>query len=230
LSWIDAAKRLAAESAAAHVESGMVVGLGSGSTAVHAIRSIGERLSSEALNDVLGVPTSHQAEMDAVEAGIPLTSLSEHPELDLGIDGADQISGGLDAIKGGGGALMREKVVASASRLYILAADERKLADRLGAGQPLPLEVLPFALGSVLRGIEELGSKAVVRKGSGKLGPVVTDNGNFIVDADFGAIPDPRRLDTELKAVPGVLETGLFLGYAHLAYVGTESGVRKLSP
>jgi len=208
----------------------MVVGLGSGSTAVHAIRSIGERLSSEALNDVLGVPTSHQAEMDAVEAGIPLTSLSEHPELDLGIDGADQISGGLDAIKGGGGALMREKVVASASRLYILVADERKLADRLGAGQPLPLEVLPFALGSVLRGIEELGSKAVVRKGSGKLGPVVTDNGNFIVDADFGAIPDPRGLDAELKAVPGVLETGLFLGYAHLAYVGTESGVRKLSP
>ena len=230
MSWIDAAKRLAAESAAAHVESGMVVGLGSGSTAVHAIRSIGERLSSEVLNDVLGVPTSHQAEMDAVEARIPLTSLSEHPELDLGIDGADQISGGLDAIKGGGGALMREKVVASASRIYILAADERKLADRLGAGQPLPLEVLPFALGSVLRGIEELGSKAVVRKGSGKLGPVVTDNGNFIVDADFGAIPDPRRLDTELKAVPGVLETGLFLGYAHLAYVGTESGVRKLSP
>jgi len=230
LSWIDAAKRLAAESAAAHVESGMVVGLGSGSTAVHAIRSIGERLSSKALNDVLGVPTSHQAEMDAVEARIPLTTLSEHPMLDLGIDGADQISSGLDAIKGGGGALMREKVVASASRLYILVADERKLADRLGAGQPLPLEVLPFALGSVLRGIEELGSKAVVRKGSGKLGPVVTDNGNFIVDADFGAIPDPRGLDAELKAVPGVLETGLFLGYAHLAYVGTESGVRKLSP
>jgi len=230
LSWIDSAKRLAAESAAAHVESGMVVGLGSGSTAVHAIRSIGERLSSGALSDVLGVPTSHQAEMDAVEVGIPLTTLSEHPELDLGIDGADQISGGLDAIKGGGGALMREKVVASASRLYILVADERKLADRLGAGQPLPLEVLPFALGSVLRGIEGLGSKAVVRKGSGKLGPVVTDNGNFIVDADFGAIPDPRGLDAELKAVPGVLETGLFLGYAHLAYVGTESGVRKLSP
>jgi ribose 5-phosphate isomerase A len=124
---------------------------------------------------------------------------------------------------------MREKVVASASRLYILVADERKLADRLGAGQPLPLEVLPFALGSALRGIEGLGSKAVVRKGSGKLGPVVTDNGNFIVDADFGAIPDTRGLDAELKAVPGVLETGLFLGYAHLAYVGTESGVRKLS-
>jgi len=153
LSWIDSAKRLAAESAAAHVESGMVVGLGSGSTAVHAIRSIGERLSSGALSDVLGVPTSHQAEMDAVEVGIPLTTLSEHPELDLGIDGADQISGALDAIKGGGGALLREKVVASASKLYILVADERKLADRLGIGQPLPLEVLPFALGSVLRGI-----------------------------------------------------------------------------
>jgi ribose 5-phosphate isomerase A len=168
--------------------------------------------------------------MDAVEAGIPLTTLSEHPELDLGIDGADQISSGLDAIKGGGGALLREKVVASASKLYIIVADERKLAGRLGAGQPLPLEVLPFALGSVLRGIEGLSSKAVVRKGMGKLGPVVTDNGNFIVDADFGPIPDPRGLDAELKAVPGVLETGLFLGYAHLAYVGTESGVRKLSP
>lgn len=229
MSWVDAAKRRAAESAVAHVESGMVVGLGSGSTAVHAIRYIGEKLRDGALADILGVPTSHQAEIDAVEAGISLTTLSEYPELDLGLDGADQISGGLDAIKGGGGALLREKVVASASKLYILVADERKLTDRLGVGQPLPLEVLPFALGSALRGIEGLGARASIRTGSGKLGPVVTDNGNFIVDADFGAIPRPQELDAELRYIPGVLETGLFLGYADLAYVGTESGVRKLT-
>jgi ribose 5-phosphate isomerase A len=206
----------------------MVVGLGSGSTVVHAIQSIGEKLRAGKIAEVLGVPTSHQTEMEAIEVGIPLTTLSEHPELDLGLDGADQISGCLDAIKGGGGALLREKVVALASQLYILVADERKLTDMLGIGQSLPVEVLPFALGPVLRGIEGLGGKAIVRAGSGKLGPVVTDNGNFIVDADFGMISRPRELDAELMSIPGILETGLFLGIADLAYVGTEMGVRKI--
>ncbi|MFQ6054214.1 MAG: ribose-5-phosphate isomerase RpiA, partial [Candidatus Bathyarchaeia archaeon] len=219
MSWIEAAKRRAAEKAVEHVESGYVVGLGSGSTAAHAIRAIGDRLRSGRLEDILGVPTSLQAAAEAISAGVPLTTLNEHPELDLSIDGADQIDGRLDAIKGGGGSLLREKVVASASRLYVIVADETKLTERLGEGCSLPIEVLPFALGPVLGRIGELGGEARVRSGSGKLGPVVTENGNLIVDADFGAISEPRRLEAELKAVPGVIETGLFLGYADVAYL-----------
>jgi len=176
----------------------------------------------------MGVPTSHQASSAAIGAGIPLTSLDEHPSLDITVDGADQIDDSLEAIKGGGGALLREKVVASASNRYVLIADERKLTQRLGKGCPLPIEVLPFSLRVAVNGIEGLGANAVVRQANGKLGPVVTDNGNFIVDADFGAIEAPRRLNSELKAIPGVLETGLFLGYAHLAYVGTKDSIIEM--
>lgn len=228
MSWIEGAKRRAAEAAATHVEDGNVIGLGSGSTAKHFIEVIGSDLRSGKIRGVLGVPTSHQAAADSVKAGIPLTSLDEHPELDLTVDGADQIDGKLDAIKGGGGALLREKVIASASEAYILIADERKLTRDLGSGCPLPLEVLPFSLGSVLLKIKRLGAGAVVRAGQGKLGPVVTDNGNFIIDADFGAIADPSGLERDLKAIPGVIETGLFLGYAGLAYIGAGEGVREM--
>jgi len=228
MSWIEAARRRAAEKAVEHVDSGSVVGLGSGSTAAHAIRILGDSLRSGKLEEVLGVPTSLQAAAEAVKAGIPLTTLDEHPDPDLAIDGADQIDGALNLIKGGGGALLREKVVASASRLYIIVADETKLAARLGEGCRLPVEVLPFALHPILHRIIAMGAEAAVRSGGGKLGPVVTDNGNLIIDADFGAIPEPRRLDAELKAIPGVIETGLFLGNADIVYLGTEEGVRRL--
>ncbi len=228
MSGADQAKRRAAEAAAAHVRSGGVIGLGSGSTASHLIRIIGNRLESGELTDILGVPTSYQASAEAAQAGIPLTTLDEHPEPDLAIDGADQIDEGLEAIKGGGGALLREKIVASAAREYIIIADEGKLTRTLGDGCPLPVEVLPFSIGTVARKIEALGADAAIRSGNGKLGPVVTDNGNFIIDADFGPLSDPRKIDTELKAIPGVLETGLFLGYADTAYIGTSESVRKL--
>jgi len=228
MSWIEIAKRCAAVKAVEHIESGSAVGLGSGSTAAHAIRILGARLRSGELEEVLGVPTSLQAAAEAVEAGVPLTTLDEHPDLDLAIDGADQIDGELNAIKGGGGALLREKVVASASRRYVIVADGTKLTGRLGEGCRLPVEVLPFALRPVLRRIGELGAEASVRSGSGKLGPVVTDNGNLIIDADFGVIPEPRRLEAELKAIPGVIETGLFLGCVDVAFIGTEEGVRRL--
>lgn len=218
----------AAEAAATHIQSGYVVGLGSGSTATHLIRIIGSRLKSGELSDILGVPTSNQVAAEAVEAGLPLTSLDERLELDIAVDGADQINGELEAIKGGGGALLREKVVASASRRYILIADERKLTSRLGEGCPLPIEVLPFARGPVLDSIRVLGADAVVRVRSGKTGPMVTDNGNFIIDADFGALADPWRLEGELKAIPGVLETGLFLGLADIAYIGTRDSVKEM--
>lgn len=228
MSWIEGAKRRAAEAAATHVKDGAIIGLGSGSTAKYFIEIIGSHLRSGEIHGILGVPTSHQAAADALASGIPLTSLDEHPELDLTVDGADQIDGKLDAIKGGGGALLREKVIASASKEYILIADERKLTQKLGDGVPLPMEVLPFSLGSVLSKIKKLGVEAMVRAGQGKLGPVVTDNGNFIVDADFGPIADPSGLERELKAIPGVLETGLFIDYACLAYIGTGEGVREM--
>jgi ribose 5-phosphate isomerase A len=209
MSWVEEAKRRAAEAAAQHVKSDMVIGLGTGSTAKQLIRIIGSHLS-------IG------------KAGVSLTTLDDYPELDLAIDGADQIDDRLDAVKGGGGALLREKVVASASKTYILIADERKLTGKLGDGFPLPIEVLPFSASSARRRVEMLGASVELRRGGEKLEPAVTDNGNYVLDADFGGIEDPVKLEMGLKMIPGVLETGLFLGYADIAYIGNRKGVRKL--
>jgi len=228
MDWGEAAKRRAAGRAIDLVESGHIIGLGSGSTAAHAIRLLGARLRTGELREVLGVPTSLQAAAEAIEAGVPLTTLDEHPTPDLAIDGVDQIDGALNAIKGGGAALLREKVVASASERFIVVADGTKVTERLGEGCRIPVEVLPFALRPVLRRIRGLGAEVSVRSGSGKLGPVVTDSGNLIVDAGFGAIPDPGRLEAELKSIPGVIETGLFLGYVDIAFIGTEESVTRL--
>ena len=228
MSWIDEAKKRAAAQAVDQVESGMVLGIGSGTTTAEAIKIIGQRLADGRLRDIKGVPTSFHSIQEAVKARIPLSTLDEYPQLDLGIDGADQIDHDLNAIKGGGGALLREKVVASASRRFIVIADGRKLTGSLGEGCSLPVEVLPFALGPVQRKLIDLGAEVSVRSGSGKLGPVVTDNGNLILDADFGAIPEPRRLERELKAIPGIIETGLFLGCVDIAFIGTKEGMKRL--
>jgi len=226
MSWVDGAKRRAAEAAAQHVVSGTVIGLGTGSTAKHLIQIIGDYLSAGQLTEIQGVPTSNQTSAYAMEAGIPLTTLDDHPELMLSIDGADLIDGDLNAVKGGGGALLREKIVAAASKTYILIADETKIVEKLGTGFPLPIEVLPFSATPAADRVEKLGASVALRRG--KLGPVTTDNGNFILDADFGPMDDPAGLERELKSIPGVLETGLFLGYADVAYVGTPDGVRKM--
>jgi ribose 5-phosphate isomerase A len=228
MSWVEEAKRRAAEAAAQHVKSDMVIGLGTGSTAKQLIRIIGSHLSIGKLTNVQGVPTSIQTSAEAKEAGVSLTTLDDYPELDLAIDGADQIDDRLDAVKGGGGALLREKVVASASKTYILIADERKLTGKLGDGFPLPIEVLPFSASSARRRVEMLGASVELRRGGEKLEPAVTDNGNYVLDADFGGIEDPVKLEMGLKMIPGVLETGLFLGYADIAYIGNRKGVRKL--
>ncbi|MEM2893615.1 MAG: ribose-5-phosphate isomerase RpiA [Candidatus Bathyarchaeia archaeon] len=221
-------KRRASEKAVEHVESGFIVGLGSGTTATLAIRLIGERLRAGILRDILGVPTSLQAAQEAISSGIPLTTLDEHPEIDVTIDGADQIDHELRAIKGGGGALLREKVVASSSRLRIVVADETKLTERLGVGCPVPVEVHPFAIKPVYMRLLKMGAKPRIRTGTGKLGPVVTDNGNLIIDVSFNALSDPKRLEESLKAIPGVLETGLFIDLIDLAYIGTREDVRRL--
>jgi len=225
--WRVGAKKRAALEAIKHVQEGFVVGLGSGTTAAYAVQEIGERVRQKDLQ-VLGVPTSHQALMLAVSCGITLTTLDEHPQLDLTIDGADQIDRKLNLIKGMGGAMMREKIVASAAKQFVVVADETKLAEKLGTNHPIPLEVLPFALSNVMAKVQELGGKPVLREGKGKVGPVVTDNGNFIVDVELGPVDAVDDLDVKLKLVPGVLETGLFVGMADVVYVGGRSGVQKL--
>jgi len=224
---LEEAKKNAALEAVKHVKDGFVVGLGSGSTAAYAIQEIGRMIRHKDLK-ILGVPTSHQAFLLAVECGVPITTFNEHPRLDLTIDGADQIDRDLNLIKGMGGALTREKIVASASRKNVIVADETKLVKKLGTNHPVPIEVLPFATAAVVLKIEEMGGKPVLRNGGGKVGPVVTDNGNFILDVDFGLIETPRELNARLKCVSGVIETGLFIEVADTVYIGMSKGVRKL--
>ena len=225
--WLEDAKKRAAAEAVKHVKSGQVIGLGSGSTAAYAITEIGKLIRRNKWH-VLGVPTSHQAFLLAANCGIQVTTLDEHPRLDIAIDGADQIDPDLNMIKGMGGALAREKVVASASKKNIIVADETKLVKRLGVNHPVPVEVLPFAAAPVLSKIQGLGAKPILRLGTGKVGPVVTDNGNFILDLWMKKISDPEKLDTQLKSIPGVVETGLFVDIADLVYVATRDIVRRL--
>ncbi|RLI45586.1 ribose 5-phosphate isomerase A [Candidatus Bathyarchaeota archaeon] len=227
MDWREDAKKRAALEAVKHVREGFVVGLGSGTTVAYAIQEIGKRIKREGLQ-VLGVPTSHQALMLAVNHSIPITTLDEHPKLDLTIDGADQIDRDLNLIKGMGGALMREKIVASAAKQFVIVADKTKLVEKLGTSQPIPLEVLPFALSTVIARIKELGGKPVLREGNRKIGPVVTDNGNFILDVEFESVDALDKLDVALKLIPGVLETGLFMSMADVVYLGKSDGVMRL--
>ncbi len=225
---VDEAKRKAALEAVKHVKNGFVVGLGSGSTAAYAVEAIGEKVRNGKL-DVKGIPTSTQAFALAVKHGIPVTTLDEHPVVDVDIDGVDQVDAELNLIKGMGGALAREKIVAAASRLNVIVADSGKRVQVLGENNhPVPVEVLPFALEAVKHRIMSLGGKPTVREGKGKVGPVVTDNGNMIVDAVFGEIADAAGLEQRLKMIPGVVETGLFIGLADVVYLGSASGVEKL--
>jgi len=226
--WIEKAKRNAALEAVKHVKADFVIGLGSGSTAAYAIEEIGNRTKREKIR-VSAVPTSYQAFMLAVKHGIPITTLEEHLILDLTIDGADQIDDELNLIKGMGGALTREKIVASASRKLVIVADERKKVEFLGENnRPVPIEVIPFATPIVMHKIKEMGGKPLLRESNKKVGPVITDNGNVIIDVDFGLVNEPAELNRKLKFVPGVVETGLFVRMADLVYLGERFGVKKL--
>lgn len=227
MSWRERAKKRAALEAAKLVKDGFVVGLGSGSTVAYAVKEIGRRIQRKELQ-ILGVPTSHQALILAVESGIPLTTLNEHPQLDLAIDGADQIDKDFNLIKGMGAALTREKIVASAAEKLAIVADETKIVETLGINQPVPIETLPFALPTVISRVRKMGGKPSLREAKGKVGPVITDNGNFIVDVDFASITAPKELNLRLKSIPGVIETGLFIGMADVVYVGTKTSVQRL--
>jgi ribose 5-phosphate isomerase A len=220
-------KREAANYAVQFVESGMVVGLGAGSTAAFALRRLGELLREGQLENILGVPCSLQVEKEARGLGFSLTTLEEHPQLDLTIDGADEVDPNLNLIKGGGGAVLREKIVAQASRREIIVVDESKLSPTLGTHWPLPVEVMPFGWRSQIPFLESLGARVVLRHdidGS----PFQTDQGNWLLDCHFGPIPDPGRLATELSQRAGVIEHGLFLGLATDVVVAADKGIRHL--
>lgn len=224
----DSLKRRAAEAALAYVEDGMRLGLGSGSTAAHFVRLLGERVASGLR--VVGVPTSARTALIAQESGVALTTLDATPELDLDVDGADEIGPGLALIKGGGGALLREKIVASASRRMIVIADSDKQVGTLGRF-PLPIEVVDFGIRVAVRAIEraarDLGLEVAVSRRMAAGAPFRTDGGNAILDASFGRIPDPEALAERLAAIPGIVEHGLFLGLADLALVASPEGVAE---
>jgi ribose 5-phosphate isomerase A len=227
VTWKEEAKKRVASEAVKHIQEGFIVGLGSGSTAAYVIQEIGRRMRQDGLR-VLGVPTSSQAMMLAVHSGIPLTTLDEHPTLDLAIDGADQIDKKLNMIKGRGGALTREKIVASAAKQLVIVADEMKLVEKLGDNCQVPVEVLPFALATATASIKELGGKPLLRESKGKVGAVVTDNGNYIIDIEFESIYNAEELNQRLKLTPGIFETGLFIKMADVVYLGKPDGIRKL--
>ncbi|MGE5851350.1 MAG: ribose-5-phosphate isomerase RpiA [Candidatus Methylomirabilota bacterium] len=217
-------KQMAAERGASLVESGMVLGLGSGSTATLAVQAIGRRLREGSLRNVVGVPSSSAIAAVARESGVPLTTLDQHPILDLDLDGADEVDPNLNLIKGLGGALLWEKVVAVASRRVVIFVDESKLVDRLGTKAPLPVEVIPFGWRTHLAFVESLGGKPELRKNPDNR-PFVTDEGNYILHCRFDGIADPAGLDAKLLTRAGVVGTGLFLGIAHQVIIGRPTGV-----
>jgi ribose 5-phosphate isomerase A len=223
LSWVEGAKRKAVLKALQPVRNGWIIGLGSGSTMAYAAIELA-RLSRARKLELSIVPTSHQIENLAIAQGLEIQGLNEAVSIDYAIDGADQVqSPSLNLIKGGGAALLREKVVDSAAQELAIVVDETKLSKKLGGTQKVPLEVLPFAYKFVQAQVAKMEGRARLREGNGKVGPVVTDNGNFILDADFGVIENASALDRKLKAIPGVLETGLFLGMTDVVFVGKKN-------
>ncbi len=222
----EAEKRAAGEAAAALVQDGMAVGLGTGSTAYWVIEALGRRVRQGL--SIVAIPTSERSAAQARGLGIKIVSFAECPRLDLDIDGADEIArDSLDLIKGLGGALLREKIVAAASVRLVIVADEHKLVDRLGA-TPVPVEVVPFGWETTGARIEALGGRPVLRVGADGA-PFRTDGGNLILDCSFGLIADAADLEARLKASLGVIATGLFIGMAQAAYVAGPDGVRRIS-
>jgi ribose 5-phosphate isomerase A len=217
-------KRQAAIAALDEVRNDMVVGLGTGSTASHFIRELGTRVR-EGLN-VVAIPTSKASDRLAHEVGIPLTSFHQNPTIDVTVDGADEVSPELDLIKGLGGALVREKIVARASRRVVIVADETKVVQRLGSRTVIPIEVIPFAVELVTLRLAEWGGQAEVRQKSGK--PFVSDNGNMVLDWRHGTIEQPSVLEKQIKDITGVVDSGLFCGIADLVIVAGSTGFRKM--
>ncbi len=222
-------KQAAAERGAELVQSGMVLGLGSGTTSALMVQAVGRKLRDGRLRDVVGVPSSSGIAAVARESGVPLTTLDDHPRLDLNLDGADEVDPNLGLVKGLGGALLWEKIVAVASRQVVILVDDTKLVTRLGTKAPLPVEVVPFGWKTHLAFVESLGGKPTLRtEADGR--PFVTDEGNYILHCRFeGGIADPASLVARLLARAGIVGTGLFLGVADQVIVGKADGVEVLT-
>lgn len=218
----DAMKRAAAARAVAEIEDGMIVGLGSGSTASMAVELLAERVARGLR--VAGIPSSEKTAALARQLGVPLTGFAEHRRIDLAIDGADQVQRrGLNLVKGLGGSLLREKIVAAASDRMIVMVDETKLVDRLGGATPVPVEITVFGWETVVERLEKLGLRPRLRRTGDAV--FVTDGGNYIADCGVAEIPDPAALEARLAAVVGVVESGLFIGLASKAVIGRPTGV-----
>ena len=207
------------------IKDGQVVGLGTGSTTHHFIRYLGERVKDEEL-DILGIPTSFQSLILARESGIKVTTLDEY-DIDISVDGADEVSPALDLIKGGGAAHTIEKLVDSSADEFVVIVDDSKMVDSLGAF-PVPIEIIPESLRLVKNAVSEMGGVPDLRMGIQKDGPVITDNGNFVLDTKFDSIENPYELEIELNTIPGVLENGIFAGITDKVIVGKESGIEVI--
>jgi ribose 5-phosphate isomerase A len=218
------AKRKAILKALQPIKNGWIIGLGSGTTMALAVAELARFAKGRKL-ELSVVPTSHQIENLAIQHSLRVQTLNEVATIDYAIDGADQVEvPSLNLIKGGGAAMFREKIVDSAAHKVAIVIDERKLTKHLGQKQPVPLEISPFAQRFVQTRVTKLGGRARIREGTGKVGPVLTDNGNLVLDADFGSLQNPDRLERRLKMIPGLVETGLFLKIADLVYVGRNDG------
>ena len=213
-------KQLAAEQAVEEVASGMIIGLGTGSTIYYALLKLGERVRNGL--DIIGIPTSKQTEEIAAQQGIPLSTLGEHPVIDLTIDGADEVNPTLDLIKGAGGALVREKIIAHASKRLIIIVDEGKLVEQLGTNFPVPVEVVPFGWGSTQIALNQICQDSILRS------DFVSDNGNYILDCTFDGIADPVATELTINNLPGVVENGLFINRTDQVIIGAASGIQTL--
>lgn len=226
LNWKEEAKRKTAIESVKLVKDGFVVGLGTGSTSSNVIKEIGRRIREEGLN-ILAIPTSNKSKDLAIDCDIPLTTLDKNPSPDIAIDGADQVDPKINLIKGMGGALTREKIVDSAAKSLVIVVDASKMTKNLGTGQPVPVEILPFALKPAMPRLRNIGGNPRLRYSSRNC-PFKTDNGNYVVDVDFGSIDNPENLEKEINNIPGVIENGLFIDIADIVYVGYEEEVKKI--
>lgn len=215
-------KEIAAASAVKLIKNRQVIGLGTGTTMRYALKEIAKRIYRDEL-DILCIPSSLDTQFLAVENGIPLTSLEEHQSIDIAIDSADEVDDDLNLIKGGGAAHTREKIIARHAKRFIIIVDESKLKKKLS--MPVPVEVLPFAWKVVEKELKKLRGVSNLRKAGNKAGPVITDNGNFILDADFGEIRNPKKLEEGINAIAGVIENGIFADIVSEAHIGTKKGV-----
>jgi ribose 5-phosphate isomerase A len=221
----DELKRQAAIAALDEIRDNMIVGLGTGSTASHFIRELGKKVQGGLR--VLGIPTSEASRLLADEVGVSLTTLKEHPEIDVTVDGADEVNPDLDLIKGLGGALVREKIVAHASKRVIIVVDDSKMVTQLGTRAPIPVEVVPFAVDSVMLKLVRWKGSVKIREKNGR--PFVSDNGNTILDWQHDAIDDPSGVEQKLKAITGVVDSGIFSKVAAMVIVAGGTSIRKLS-